>query len=246
MKTKICIFTLFLIINNTQGQQLPNGFVYLKDFIPDIVVELRYSTNFNFLGVRVDGYENNKCIMTRDAAEALKKVQNELRVMGLGLKVYDAYRPQKAVDHFVRWVSNKSDTLTKKEFYPTLAKKELLEEVYIATKSSHTRGSAIDLTIVSFPVTNQKSFEIENQRDCSEGNLGDQRDNSLDMGSGYDCFHEISHTSNVSITSQQRANRLLLKFLMEKQGFKNYKKEWWHYNFIDEPFPDTYFNFPVK
>ena len=224
---------------------LPDQFVYLDDFIPNVFIELRYNSSFNFLGKNVEGYKKNRCIVTKDMAEALKKVQNELQYMGLGLKIYDAYRPQIAVDHFLRWANDESDTLTKKEFYPTLTKKELLENVYIATKSSHSRGSAIDLTIISLPPNKQEPFKVENQQDCSEGNFGPLRDNSLDMGSGYDCFHKISHTASMIVTPQQRANRLLLKFLMERHGFKNYFKEWWHYNFIDETFPETYFNFPV-
>ncbi len=240
------LFTLLILSSVFSNQNtLPNQFIYLDDFMPSIVIDLRYSSNYNFIGDNIDGYKNNKCIVTKDMAEALKKVQNELQAMGLGLKVYDAYRPQMSVDHFLRWASDESDTLTKTEFYPTLTKKELLDKGYIATKSSHTRGSAIDLTIVSFPLSKQKPFKIENQWECSEGNSASQQDNSLDMGSGYDCFHEISHTGSMIITSQQRANRLLLKSLMEKQGFKNYYKEWWHYNFIDEPFPETYFNFSV-
>jgi len=244
IKSSVFAPMIFSFVFSNQNV-LPNKFVYLDDFIPNVVIELRYNSSFNFLGINVDGYINNKCIVTQEMAEALKKVQNELQAMGLGLKIYDAYRPQVAVDHFLRWANDKTDTLTKKEFYPTLTKKELLEKVYIAAKSSHTRGSAIDLTIISLPPLKQKFFEIKNQSDCSGGNFGSQRDNSLDMGSGYDCFHEISHTNSTIITPQQRANRLLLKSLMEKHGFKNYYKEWWHYNFINEPFPDTYFNFPV-
>ncbi len=244
---KIILFTLIILSLVFSNQNiLPNQFVYLDDFIPNVVIELRYNSSFNFLGRNVDGYKNNKCIVTQDMAEALKKVQNELQAMGLGLKIYDAYRPQAAVDHFLRWANDKNDTLTKKAFYPTLTKKELLEEVYIAAKSSHTRGSAIDLTIISSPPIKQGFFEMENQLDCSQGNFGSQHDNSLDMGSSYDCFHEISHTNSMIITPQQRANRLLLKSLMEKHGFKNYYKEWWHYNFINESFPETYFNFPVE
>ena len=243
-KKLLSIFmSLSLVLANQNT--LPNKFVYLDDFIPSIVIELRYNSSFNFIGKNIDGYKNNRCILTIDMAEALKEVQNELQVMGLGLKVYDAYRPQMAVDHFLRWANDESDSLTKKEFYPTFSKKELLENRYIATKSSHSRGSAIDLTIVSFPLSEQRPFKIEDQWDCSKGNYVPQRDNSLDMGSSYDCFHEISHTGSTIITPQQRANRLLLKSLMEKQGFRNYYKEWWHYNFINETFPETYFNFPV-
>ena len=243
---KRVLFNLIIssVVFSSQNR-LPNQFVYLDEIIPDIIIELRYSSSFNFLGKNVDGYKSNKCIVTNDMAEALKLVQNELQSMGLGLKVYDAYRPQMSVDHSLRWANNESDTITKKEFYPTLSKKELIENVYIATKSSHSRGGAIDLTIISFPPSKQEPFNVESQWDCSEGNYSLKRDNSLDMGSSYDCFHEISHTNSMIITSQQRANRLLLKSLMEKYGFKNYYKEWWHYNFIDETFPETYFNFPV-
>tara|TARA_A100000164_G_scaffold232325_1_gene206180 strand:- start:435 stop:1187 length:753 start_codon:yes stop_codon:yes gene_type:complete len=243
-KKILSTFMTFSVVFSNQNI-LPDQFVYLDDFIPNVFIELRYNSSFNFLGKNVEGYKKNRCIVTKDMAEALKKVQNELQYMGLGLKIYDAYRPQIAVDHFLRWANDESDTLTKKEFYPTLTKKELLENVYIATKSSHSRGSAIDLTIISLPPNEQEPFNAENQRDCSEGNFGLQRDNSLDMGSGYDCFHKISHTHSMIVTAQQRANRLLLKSLMERHGFKNYYKEWWHYNFIDETFPKTYFNFPV-
>lgn len=233
-------------MNPLSAGELPDGFVYITDIIPDIELDIRYCSNNNFLGVRVDGYNAPVGIVTEKAALALVEVQTELKSFGFGLKLYDAYRPQQAVDHFVRWAADFGDTLTKREFYPTLEKPVLLEEVYIATRSSHTRGSAVDLTIIALPPAQQPVFDIAAQCDCSQGSTAGERDNSIDMGSGFDCFHEISHTANPDLTEQQRANRLLLKSIMEKYGFKNYAKEWWHFNYKDEPFPDTYFNFPVE
>ena len=225
---------------------LPDGFVYIKDVIPNIVLDIRYHSEYNFLGTQVDGYKVPVGIITKQGAEALAQVQAELSQFGMSLKIYDAYRPQQAVDHFIRWVADFGDTLTKREFYPTLEKPVLLEEVYIATRSSHTRGSAVDLTIVPLPVPEQKEFDITNQCDCSRGNRNPSLDNSIDMGSGFDCFHELSHTAQPRLTEEQRINRLLLKSIMEKHGFRNYSKEWWHFNLIVEPFPETYFNFPIK
>lgn len=235
-----------LLITSLLAGSLPNGFVYIKDVVPNIVLEIRYHSEYNFLGTQVDGYQAPVGIITKQAAEALAEVQAELNQFGMSLKIYDAYRPQQAVDHFVRWAADFGDTLTKLEFYPTLDKPILLEEVYIATRSSHTRGSAVDLTIVPLPVPEQKEFDITNQCDCSRGNRNRLLDNSIDMGSGFDCFHELSHTAQPRLTKEQRINRLLLKSIMEKHGFRNYSKEWWHFNLIEEPFPETYFNFPIK
>ncbi len=242
---KLLLSTILLLRCLAAGS-LPDGFVYIKDVIPDIVLDIRYFGEFNFLGTAVDGYHAPVGIISGVAADALAEVQAELNQFGLSLKIYDAYRPQQAVDHFVRWAVDFGDTLTKREFYPTLEKPVLLEEVYIATRSSHTRGSAVDLTIVPLPIPEQKKFEIENQCDCTKGNRYRLLDNSIDMGSGFDCFHEMSHTARPQLTETQRKNRLLLKSIMEKHGFRNYSKEWWHFNFIAEPFPETYFNFPVE
>ncbi|MCP4712129.1 MAG: M15 family metallopeptidase, partial [Planctomycetes bacterium] len=173
------------------ADQLPLGFVYVQDVIPNIVLDIRYASNFNFIGDTIDGYNAPVGIMTEQTAEALSLVQKDLNQFGFSLKIYDAYRPQQAVDHFVRWAADYGDTLTKKEFYPTLAKPVLLEEVYIATRSSHTRGSAVDLTIVSLPIPDQLPFDILSQCDCSQGSRPGYFDNSIDMGSGFDCFHEI-------------------------------------------------------
>lgn len=245
MKKIIVIFFLILSIQ-IFSQNIPAGFVEIREVIPDVILDLRYFTNHNFLGVPVQGYESNKCYITKVAADSLAKVQAELRKFSMSLKIYDAYRPQHAVDHFVKWAKDLSDTLTKKEFYPTVDKSRLFIDGYIAEKSGHSRGSTVDLTIVPVPISSQPKFEIDKQCECFESTEKRFKDNSVDMGTGFDCFHSLSHTENPELTPQQRANRLLLKSLMDKYGFKNLAEEWWHYTLRDEPFPKTYFNFVIK
>jgi D-alanyl-D-alanine dipeptidase len=203
--------------------QLPEGFVYARDIIPELKVELRYYTSNNFVGKRVDGYKSNKLILTKQTALALKQVQAELQSQNLCLKVYDGYRPQQAVNHFMRWAKHLNDTINKKTFYPDVEKKNLFLEEYIATRSGHSRGSTVDLTIV-------------------DGNTG----KPLNMGSAYDFFGEASWVDYQNITDRQKVNRELLQTIMLKYGFRNYPKEWWHFTLRREPFPDTYFDFPIK
>ena len=245
MKKLVLIFFLTLSIQ-LFSQEIPDGFVEIREVIPDVILDLRYFTNHNFLGVAVDGYNAEKCYITKAAADSLSKIQNELRKFSLSLKIYDAYRPQRAVDHFVRWANNLSDTLTKKEFYPTVDKSRLFIDGYIAEKSGHSRGSTVDLTIVPIPLPYQPDFDVENQCECFESTEKRFNDNSIDMGSGFDCFHPLSHTENKELTAQQRANRLLLKSLMDKYGFRNLAEEWWHFTLRNEPFPKTYFDFEIK
>ena len=244
--THILLFILFLTQAGFSQSSIPDGFVEIREVIPDVILDIRYTTNHNFLGVPVDGYNDKKCYMTREAAEALLKVQEELRKFSLSLKIYDAYRPQRAVDHFVRWAKDLSDTLTKREFYPTLDKSRLFVDGYIAEKSGHSRGSTVDLTIVSIPLPVQPEFDIDDQCECYEP--ADKRftDNSIDLATGFDCFHPLSHTENPELNPQQRANRLLLITLMDKYGFRNLAEEWWHFTFRNEPFPDTYFDFVIE
>jgi len=201
---------------------LPAGFVYLDAAAPEIAIELRYITENNFLGIPVDGYETPRCIISSEAAQALKKVQTDLASFGLGLKVFDAYRPQRAVDHFVRWAKDTSDTKMKPHYYPDVKKKNLFKQGYIASKSSHTRGSTVDLTIISLETGEE-----------------------VDMGSGFDFFGPESWPTNLEMTASQRAHRMLLHTLMLTHGFSHYDKEWWHFTFKKEPFPNTYFDFPV-
>ncbi|MCP5078560.1 MAG: gamma subclass chorismate mutase AroQ, partial [Psychromonas sp.] len=207
---------------------LPSGFVDVNDIEPAIRYDLRYLGEHNFLGVVVDGYFAKRLILSKPAAEALSRVQSDLQAFGLGLLVYDAYRPQRAVDHFVRWAEDLGDLQNKQEFYPNVAKAELFKRDYIASRSSHTRGSTVDLTIIA----KTEVFESAPVK-------------PLDMGSAYDFFGTISWPEYPSITAQQRANRMLLRTLMIKHGFKIYPKEWWHFTLVDEPYPDTYFDFPI-
>lgn len=227
--------------------KMPEGFVEVKTAIPSLQLDIRYAGPHNFVGERIDGYSAPKCILTKKAATALAQVQRELAPFSLSLKVYDGYRPQRAVDHFVRWAKNIGDTRTKREFYPTLEKRDLFKDDYIAAKSGHSRGSTVDLTIVTLPVSEQAAWRPgEKLEACYSPVEVRFRDNGLDMGTGFDCFHELSHTENGKVGQQQRINRLLLKTIMEKHGFKNYEKEWWHFTLRDEPFSETYFDFVIE
>ncbi|MEO9076201.1 MAG: M15 family metallopeptidase [Gelidibacter sp.] len=225
-KNKVLLLVLILLgfaFAKTPTSQLAEGFVYAQEEIPDLDVELRYLTDHNFIGMPIDGYKSNRLILTKEAMEALKKVQHDLRNQNLCLKVYDGYRPQLAVDHFVRWAKDLADTINKREFYPEVEKQFLFNEGYIASKSGHSRGSTLDLTII----------------DADTGEL-------LDMGGFFDFFGEQSWTDSPDITEAQKQNRAILKSAMEKHNFRNYPKEWWHYTLRWEPFPDTYFEFLVE
>ncbi|MEE9910923.1 MAG: M15 family metallopeptidase [Deltaproteobacteria bacterium] len=226
---------------------LPDSFVHIEDVIPDALMDIRYFTDHNFLGVRVDGYEAATCILTRKAALALASVQKDLAPFSMSIKIYDCYRPQRAVDHFVRWAKDVDDTKTRREFYPTVEKKNLFKDGYIAERSSHSRGSTVDLTIVSLPAPLQPAYVAgQPLKECYLPAGVRFADNSLDMGTGFDCFDAASHPENINLSPQHRANRLLLKTLMAKYGFRNYDQEWWHFTLNNEPYPETYFNFPVK
>ena len=199
---------------------LPAGFVYLEDTIPEIRIDLRYTGGNNFLGRPAAGYDNARAVLSTSAAQALARVQADLKPFGLGLLVFDAYRPQRAVDDFVRWAEDLSDVRAKPAFYPKVDKQNLFKEDYIALRSGHSRGSTVDLTLVA--------------RDSGQ---------ALDMGSAFDFFGVESWPEHPGLTPQQRANRLLLQALMVKHGFKPYPKEWWHFTLEREPFPDQYFDF---
>ncbi|AMC12202.1 peptidase M15 [Lutibacter profundi] len=221
--TILCI--LLFVVGKGFAQQLPKGFVDIKTVIPAIELEIRYAGNHNFIGKPIDGYNVPKAIITVEAANMLKKIQLALKKQHLGLKIYDAYRPQKAVNHFVKWAKNLNDTLNKEEFYPNVKKKNLFKEEYIASRSGHSRGSTVDITIIDLSTDEKKA---------------------LDMGSPYDFFGKESWVSNQNLTSKQLQNRKILQELMRKYNFKNYPKEWWHFTLRNEPYPDTYFNFSVE
>lgn len=220
---RLSITFVILFLTGIWFVQLPDGFVYVNEVIPDLDVELRYSTSNNFIGTVVDGYESNKLILTRPTAEALKLVQEDLQQQNLCLKVYDGYRPQIAVNHFMRWAKDLNDTTNKEQFYPKVNKRNLFFEGYIASRSGHSRGSTVDLTII-------------------DGNTNEP----VDMGSPYDFFGEESWVDYQNITAEQKRNRNLLQNVMLKHGFRNYPKEWWHFTLRHEPFPETYFDFPIK
>ena len=198
------------------------GFVLLSDVVPHIVQEIRYHSTFNFVGDRIDGYEEPVALLTREAARALKTVSNEMMVKGYRLKVFDAYRPVSAVKHFILWAIEDEDIRMKPYFYPDIAKQDTFELGYIAKQSSHSRGSAIDLTLLDMKTGKE-----------------------VDMGGPFDYFSEVSHPDYRGITQEQYDNRMLLQRAMTRNGFEPYDCEWWHFKLKDEPYPDTYFNFPV-
>ena len=220
------------------------AFVSLTDAVPDAILEIRYYGTYNFVGARIDGYEQPTALITREAGAALRAVSDELVAKGYRLKIYDAYRPQKGVDHFVRWAEDLSDTRMKPYFYPDLDKSVLFDQEYIMLKSGHTRGSTVDLTL--FDMTSEKE---------------------VDMGGTFDWFGPESHPDfcgnpetgeytgdnskspavpKRTITREQFENRMLLRRAMLSHGFKPLDTEWWHFTLADEPFPDTYFTFPVR
>ncbi|MPY33971.1 M15 family metallopeptidase [Streptomyces adustus] len=225
----------------------PADFVALRTVDPTIIQEMRYITPHNFVGARIDGYEQPMCLLTRPAAEALHRAQTRLLRQGYSLKVYDCYRPQRAVDHFVRWAENLDDQRMKSEFYPDVDKTRLFEDGYIAEKSGHSRGSTTDLTIVRLPALPTRPYVPgEPLVSCHAPRSRRFPDNSIDMGTGFDCFDTLAHTLDPRVQGEQRANRLLLKNTLEGLGFVNLAEEWWHYTFKPEPYPDTYFDFPVS
>lgn len=202
-----------------------SGFVVLADLVPGIIQEIRYYTTYNFIGDRIDGYESPCALMTVEAARALKTASNEANVMGYRLKVFDAYRPAGAVSQFVMWGIEDTDIRMKPYFYPDLEKTELFSRGYIARRSSHSRGSTIDLTLLEM----ETGLEV-------------------DMGSPFDLFGEISHPNycGEGLTDEQRDNRMILQGIMKRSGFEPFDCEWWHFTLRDEPYPDTYFEFPVS
>ncbi|NKB38022.1 MAG: peptidase M15 [Gammaproteobacteria bacterium] len=219
-------FTLLSLLFCVEVVATPaDDFVELAFVIPEIRQEIRYFTKDNFVGVAIDGYKAPKCLLSKATAEALRKVQNELKKSGLGLKVFDCYRPQRAVDHFVRWAEDLNDKKMKPKYYPDVAKKDLFKKGYIAEKSGHSRGSTVDLTLIF--LDSESAVE-------------------LDMGSAWDFFGLESWPENRQIKSEQFDNRMLLNRLMVKHGFSGIKEEWWHFTLRQEPFPQTYFDFIIE
>lgn len=200
-----------------------SGFVVLTDVVPDVILEIRYHSSFNFVGARVDGYEEPVALVTKEAAEALRRVSDNLKEKGYRLKIYDTYRPQTAVNHFERWARDLTDTLTKAYFYPDLDKSVLFDMGFIAHRSGHSRGSTIDLTL----------FDMATGKE-------------VDMGGVFDYFGDRSHDNFPDLTPEQKRNRQILNEAMFAEGFKTIEEEWWHYTLKNEPYPNTYFTFPVR
>lgn len=223
----------------------PKDFVEITDLIPSMQLDIRYDTTYNFVGKKINGYKNPVCLLTKQATQALEKVENKLLPMGLTLKAYDCYRPQMAVDEFVQWADRIEDTKMKQAFYPNVDKTQLFPEGYIDKRSGHSRGSTIDLTIVPLNSTIPSLAQVDSHASCILPKAERAPDNSLDFGSGYDCFSPISHPDYSQIDPQAKANRLLLRTLMVDAGFTPLETEWWHFTLTDEPYPNTYFNFPV-
>ncbi|MEE1736037.1 M15 family metallopeptidase [Streptomyces sp. BE147] len=223
--------------------EAPEEFVALRSVDPTIIQEMRYPTAHTFMGEPVDGYREPVCILTRPAARALHTAQTRLLRRGYTLKVYDCYRPQRAVDHFVRWAKDPDDRVMEGEFYPRVDKSRLFEDGYIAEKSGHSRGSTVDLTVVRLPT--RPYLPGEPLAPCYAPESDRFPDSSVDMGTGYDCFDTLSHTDDPRIQGVRRANRQFLKRTLTGAGFVNLAEEWWHYTFAPELFPDTYFDFPV-
>ena len=219
IRNKLLIFFITpLIFSNG----LPDGFVYVNKIIPDISIDLKYYSNNNFIGEIIPGYNGPVLIATKEVAYALREVQKDLSHFNYGLRIFDCYRPQRAVDHFVKWARN-NDRKMKSIHYPDVKKKNLFKEGYIASKSGHSRGSTVDLTIIDFDSGNE-----------------------LDMGTIYDFFGKQSWIENDELDYKQKQNRHLLQSVMKKYGFKAFKEEWWHFTLSNEPFPDKYFNFVVE
>ena len=200
-----------------------SGFVSIGRAVPDVILEIRYYSTFNFIGDRIDGYEQPVALITREAAARLREVSDDLIRAGYRLKVFDAYRPQKAVDHFMRWARDPADTRMKAHFYPGLDKTQLIPGGYIAEHSGHSRGSTVDLTL----------FDMASQQEA-------------DMGGPFDFFGKKSHPDDRSVTTAQYVRRMLLREVMLRRGFRPLSSEWWHFTLENEPYPDTYFTFPVR
>jgi len=210
-------------LNRNDVTMDPSGFVVLAEAVPLVVQEIRYYSTYNFIGDRIDGYEEPCALLTKEAARALKAVSNEMLVQGYRLKIFDAYRPACAVKHFVMWGLEDQDVRMKPYFYPDLEKQALFAEGYIASRSSHSRGSTVDLTLLDMRTGRE-----------------------VDMGSPFDLFSDVSHPDYRGITEEQYENRMMLQRVMVRNGFAPLDCEWWHFTLENEPFPDTYFAFPVS
>jgi zinc D-Ala-D-Ala dipeptidase len=225
---------------------MPKDFVYLRDIDPSIEQEMRYAGADNFTGRRVPGYDAPECVLVRQAAEALKAVQADVKAKGLSLKVYDCYRPAQSVAAFVAWAKAPDDPDSKAVHYPALAKSQLFPQGYIAAVSSHSRGATMDLTLVPLHAAAHPEADGHALGACTAPAAMREADTSIDMGTGFDCFDVKANTAVPGLSMQQKQNRQILVDAMARHRFKNLNKEWWHYTLKNEPYPTTVFNFPIE
>jgi len=240
------MLSLVLLLFFTPLYALPTGFVYLREHAPTISQDIRYAGFHNFVGRPIRGYKARECILTEAAAQALAKVQKALNRVGLSLKVYDCYRPLMASDDFLVWSKEINHQKMKAEFYPNVEKQDFFRLGYVAEKSAHNRGSTVDLTLISQGSSSAPYHPGQPLYACTAPYAKRYRDNSVDMGTGYDCMDKRSHVSNHYIGVTAFTHRILLRHLMVKYGFVPYNKEWWHFTLKSEPYPDQNFNFVVK
>lgn len=230
-------------------EERDKGFVYLHEVDPTILVSLRYATDENFVGSPVDGYKKPFAIVTKQTAEALRQAQEELKKDGFSLVVYDAYRPQRAVNHLMRWANEKRNQIKKVEYYPYVNKNELFRLHYIAERSGHSRGSTVDVTIMK-DGEKLKPIERSVRRLLDGRTITFLDDGTVDMGSSFDLFDKASHSDNDFIAGHHKKKRDYLKMIMVKYGFKPYSNEWWHFRFAKEPFnaedDSSYFDFEIE
>ncbi|WP_431935343.1 M15 family metallopeptidase [Micromonospora sp. RP3T] len=228
------------------GPLAPADIVDLATVDAGVRTDIRYAGAHNFVGRPIDGYREPLCLLTRRAAAALSRVQAAALGHGRSLKVYDCYRPQRAVNEFVAWAKRPQEQQMKAEFYPDVPKDRLFADGYLGAPTAHSRGSTLDLTLVPVPTPTQPGYASgQPLLPCTAPAGRRFADDSVDMGTGFDCFDPRAHTAAPGLTDTARRNRALLKELMTAQGFENYPREWWHYRYVDEPYPDTWFDFPV-
>jgi len=242
----ILILLTFFLSFVSQAKQLPKNFVYLSGIDGTIRQDLRYAGEHNFIGRPIDGYQRGQCILTHKTALALKHAQSLLRKRHLTLMVYDCYRPTRAVADMLRWSHDPKEKKMKKEFYPNVDKKNLFRLGYIANQSGHSRGSTVDLTIIPIGIGLKEFDNNQPLKSCIATYKRRYVDQSIDMGTGFDCFDQRAHIDNREINSVAQQNRALLQRIMRQVGFKPYRYEWWHFTLKNEPYPNHYFNFVVK
>lgn len=242
---KFKLWVMLSLLSSNVKSAMPSDFVFLNDIDPSITIHIRYATTDNFVGRPIDGYQYvNKTVCTRQAAQALKAVQDELQQHGYKLVVYDAYRPQRASDEFMKWSQDVNDQIMKLQYYPALNKADVFKEGYVAKQSRHSGGSTFDVTII------EKGKELKpltySQRTIKTGQkIPFLDDATVDMGSSFDLFHPVSHHDTTLIDKSFTQKRNFLRNIMKKYGFQEYKEEWWHYTLKDEPYPRTCFNFVI-